>query len=286
MDMEETTVPVVRKPVEKSGSTTSLSRFTHTSSKQYKDKDDVKDDSHIQVASTRTRTTSRARTRTRSATKSMTSSTMMGSNEYATGSVDDVERVGMELPVAGQSIEKSGDNSLEKKASKSVSGTSRLADTSTSSMMMGSNGRATGSVNDERAGMDLEASVAGQSMEKSGQSVEKLGNTSLQKEISRAASDTSRLANTSTRSMMMGSNGHATESVDDDARVNIDLEASVAGISMEKSGSNSLQKEAPKSTGRTSTSTSKSTTTTTTGMQKIDEGNEEEEDILGWKTRN
>jgi hypothetical protein len=42
MDMEETTVPVVRKSVEKSGSRTSLSRFTHTSSK-HKDKDDVKD---------------------------------------------------------------------------------------------------------------------------------------------------------------------------------------------------------------------------------------------------
>jgi hypothetical protein len=31
MDMEETTVPVVRKSVEKSGSRTSSSRFAHTS---------------------------------------------------------------------------------------------------------------------------------------------------------------------------------------------------------------------------------------------------------------
>jgi hypothetical protein len=106
------------------------------------------------------------------------------------------------------------------------------------------------------------------------------------KEISRSANtSTSRLAHTSTSSMMMGSNGHATGSVDVDGRVGMDLEALVAGQSMEKSGSNSLQKEAPKSTGRTSTRTNTSTKTTT-GMQKIGEGNEEEEEILGLKTRN
>jgi hypothetical protein len=49
--------------------------------------------------------------------------------------------------------------------------------------------------------------VAGQPMEKS-------GNNSLQKK----GSGTSRLANTSTRTIM-GSNGHSTESVDDNERV-------------------------------------------------------------------
>jgi hypothetical protein len=44
MDMEETTIPAVRKSVEKSGSRTSLSRIAHTSSKyKYKDNDDIKD---------------------------------------------------------------------------------------------------------------------------------------------------------------------------------------------------------------------------------------------------
>jgi hypothetical protein len=42
-----------------------------------------------------------------------------------------------------------------------------------------------------------------------------------------------------------------------------------------KAGSSLLQKEATKITGNV-----------TTGMQKIDEGNEEEEEILGMKTRN
>jgi hypothetical protein len=71
--------------------------------------------------------------------------------------------------VAGQSVEKSGSKSLQKKQSRSASaGTSRVATTSTSLTMMGSNGHPTESVdNDERVGMDLEASVAGQSMEKS-----------------------------------------------------------------------------------------------------------------------
>jgi hypothetical protein len=99
---------------------------------------------------------------------------------------------------------------------------------------MGSNGHSTGSV---------EAPVAGQSMEKSasvaGQSMEKSGNNSLQKRASRSASGTSRFANTRTSSMME-SNGHATGSVDDE-RVGMDLEASVAGQSMETSGNNSLQ---------------------------------------------
>jgi hypothetical protein len=113
--------------------------------------------------------------------------------------------------------------------------------------------------------------VAGQLMEKS-------GNNSHQKKIS----GTSRLANTSTRTMMR-SNGHATGSVDDDervhstgsvdgdARVGMDLEKSV-GQSIE-STTNYRQKETPRSASSTSTST----TTKTTGMQKIDEGNEEEE---------
>jgi hypothetical protein len=52
--------------------------------------------------------------------------------------------------VAGQSMEKLGDNSLQKK----ILGTRRLANTSTR-MMMRSNGCATGSVDDdERVGMD------------------------------------------------------------------------------------------------------------------------------------
>jgi hypothetical protein len=70
---------------------------------------------------------------------------------------------------------------------------------------------------------------------------------------------------------------------DDSVEVAMDLEettVSAVGKSVEKSGSTSLQKEASRS-ARTST-----TTTTTTGMQKIDEGNEEEEEILGMKTRN
>jgi hypothetical protein len=156
--------------------------------------------------------------------------TMMRSNGHSTGSVDD-ERVGMDLEesVAGQSMEKSAaarqsveksvNNSLQKKASRSASGTSRLANTRTSSTMMGSNGHATG-VDGARVGMDLEK-IAGQLMEKSvaaGQSVEKSGNTSLQKEISRSASGTSRLANTSTT--MMGLNGYSTGSVDG-ARVDL-----------------------------------------------------------------
>jgi hypothetical protein len=69
---------------------------------------------------------------------------------------------------------------------------------------------------------------------------------------------------------------------DDSEEVAMDLEettVSVVGKLVEKSGSTSLQKEASRS-ARTST------TTTTTGMQKIDEGNEEEEEILGMKTRN
>jgi hypothetical protein len=48
MDMEEPTVPVVRKSVKKSGSRPSLSRLAHTStststSSKYKDKDNVKE---------------------------------------------------------------------------------------------------------------------------------------------------------------------------------------------------------------------------------------------------
>jgi hypothetical protein len=53
MDTEETTVPVVRKLVEKSGSRTSLSRFAHTST------------------STSTSTRTRTRTRTRTTTRTM-----------------------------------------------------------------------------------------------------------------------------------------------------------------------------------------------------------------------
>jgi hypothetical protein len=111
MDMEETTVPVVRKSMEKSGSRTSLSRFANTSSKQYKDKDDVKDKDKI---------------------------------------VDDDERIGMEAgarqsmeklaSVAGQSMAKSRNNSLQKKASRSAT---------TTRMMMRSNGHATRSVDDD-----------------------------------------------------------------------------------------------------------------------------------------
>jgi hypothetical protein len=73
-----------------------------------------------------------------------------------------------------------------------------------------------------------------------------------------------------------------TDRAADHAAVDMDLEAttaSVVGTLMEKSGRSSLQNEAAKTAG-----------TTTTGMQKIDKGNEEEEeadeDILGMKTRN
>jgi hypothetical protein len=165
---------------------------------------------------------------------------MMRSNGQLTGSVDD-ERVGMDLEVsvagqsmekstaAEQSMEKSRNNSLQKKASRSANtSTSRLANTSISSTMMGWNGHSTGLVNDERVVMELE-----QSEVFAGQSVEKSEITSLQNEISRSANTiTSRLAHTSTSLMMMGSNGYATGSVDNDARVGMDLELSVAGQSI------------------------------------------------------
>jgi hypothetical protein len=132
MDMEETTVPVFRKSVEKSGSRSSLSRLAHTSSKQYKD--DVKD--------------------------KMNNEGYDKDKDNGQSSRVDATRIGM---VAGQLMEKSGNNSHQKK----ISGTSRLANTSTRTMMR-SNGHATGSVDDdERVGMDLEALVAGKSMEKS-----------------------------------------------------------------------------------------------------------------------
>jgi hypothetical protein len=58
----------------------------------------------------------------------------------------------------------------------------------------------------------------------------------------------------------------------------------VAGQSIEKSGSSSLQKEAVRSSAcKTMTMM---TMVMATGMQKIDEGNKEEEVILGMKTRN
>jgi hypothetical protein len=116
MDMEETTVPVVRKSVGKSGSRTSLSRFAHTSSK-YKDdgKDKNKDKDKDNGQPTR---------------------------------VDD-EWVGKNLEetpamVAGQSVEKSGSKSLQKKQSRSTSAGTSRAITSTSSTMMGSKEYATG----------------------------------------------------------------------------------------------------------------------------------------------
>jgi hypothetical protein len=145
---------------------------------------------------------------------------------------------GVDERVAGQSMEKSGNNSLQKKASRSATGTRT---------MMGSNGHSTGSVDDESVGMDLEAAVAGQSMERSaaGQLVEKSGNKSLQKEISRAALGTSRLTNTSTStSTTTHSNEHSTGSIED-ARVGMVLEE-VTGQSMEKS-STPLQKEISRS---------------------------------------
>jgi hypothetical protein len=369
MDLEETTVPVGRKSVEKSSNRTSTSKLAHTSTSvpgtscKYKDKDkdkevheDVKRVGRVAGQSMEKLGSNSLQKKVSGTSRLANTSTrtIMGSNGHSTKSVDDNERVGMDLEAsvagqsmekstpAGQSVDKSGNNSLQKKASRSASGTSRLANTSTSSTMMGLNGQSTGSVNDERVGMELEksASVVGQSVDKSGnnslqkkasrsasgtsrlantstsltmmgsngqstgsvndervgmeleksapvagQSVEKSGITPLQKEISRSATSTSRVAkkitSTSATTMMgsmMGSNGHSTGSVDD-ARVGMDLEK-IAGQSME-SRSNSIQKEAPKSAGSTSTST-----TTTTGMQKIDEGNEEEEEILGLKTRN
>jgi hypothetical protein len=151
--------------------------------------------------------------------------------------------------VAGQSMEKSGINSLQKKTSRSAT-----------TRMMRSSGQLTGSVDDERVGMDLEASVAGQSMEKSTaaeQSIEKSRNNSLQKKASRSANtSTSRLANTSssTSSTMMGWNGHSTGLVNDE-RVVMELEQSevFAGQSVEKSETTSLQKEISRS-ANTSTS--------------------------------
>jgi hypothetical protein len=134
MDLEETTVPVVRKSVEKPGSRTSISRLAHTSSstststsQKYKDKDKDKDNVKNKDNGQPTR-------------------------------VDD-ERVGMNLEetsalVAGQSVVKSGSKSLQKKSSGSASGKSRLANTSTRTMM-GSNGHSTGSMEDARVGMEV-----------------------------------------------------------------------------------------------------------------------------------
>jgi hypothetical protein len=71
----------------------------------------------------------------------------------------------------------------------------------------------------------------------------------------------------------------------DTASVGMDIEettAAVVGKLTANPKSTSLQKEAARSVGKTPTTT----TTTTAGMQKIDEGNEEEEEILGMKTRN
>jgi hypothetical protein len=99
----------------------------------------------------------------------------------------------------------------------------------------------------------------------------------------------------------MGSNGHSTGSVDDDgmeapvAGHLMEKSTSVAGQSVEKSRSNSLQKVAPKSTGRrlanTSTSTSTSTKTTHSNEQStgsVDDksvGMELEESQPDWKAR-
>jgi hypothetical protein len=127
MDMEETTVSVVRKSVEKSGSRMSLSRFAHTSSK-YKDKDDVKD-------------------KDKNKDKDKINDEVYDKDKEESSRVD-ATRVGM---VAGQSMEKLGINALQKKTSRSAT-----------TRMMRSNGHATRSVNDdERVGLDLEALVAG-----------------------------------------------------------------------------------------------------------------------------
>jgi hypothetical protein len=82
--------------------------------------------------------------------------------------------------VARQSME-SRNNSLQKKASRSTpstrTSTSTNTNTNTNTTAMGWNGHSTGSVNDERVGMELE-----QSELVTGQSVEKSGSTYLQKE--------------------------------------------------------------------------------------------------------
>jgi hypothetical protein len=209
MDLEETTVSVVRKSVEKSGSRTSTSRLAHTSTStstrsKYKDDGDVHDKDNGQ-----------------------------------TTRVDDARVVmDLEASVAGQSVVKSGSNYFQKKASRSASGTSRLANISTRTTM-GSNGHSTGSVDND----GMEAPVAGQSMEKStlvaGQSVDKSRSTSLQKEASRSASGTSRLATTSTNTKTTHSNGHSTRSVDD-ARVDMDLEESQPDWKARRDGSASI----------------------------------------------
>jgi hypothetical protein len=119
----------------------------------------ARDTSHQKEAtrSANTRTSRLAHTSTSTST-----TTMMGSNGHSTGL--DNARAGMDQEkIAGQSMEKSGNNSLLKKASRSASGTSRLATTSATMMkglMIGSNGHSTG-VEDERIGMDL-GKIAGQ----------------------------------------------------------------------------------------------------------------------------
>jgi hypothetical protein len=74
-----------------------------------------------------------------------------------------------------------------------------------------------------------------------------------------------------------GLTGTATDAVEVDMDLEETLEL-VVGHSIGKSGRSSLQNEAAK--------TARNLTMTTTGMKKIDEGNEEEQEILGMKTRN
>jgi hypothetical protein len=127
--------------------------------------------------------------------------------------------------------------------------------------------------------MDLEetttAAVVGQSM----------ANLKNKKEVARSAGASTSTA-TTTASGIIGLAADA-------AVVGMDLEEIQQDWKARRDGSSSRKTEAAKTVGnsnmegarsaRTSTTT---TTTTTIDMQKIDEGNEEEEEILGMKTRN
>jgi hypothetical protein len=206
---------------------------------------------------------------------------------HSTGSVDDA-RVDMDLEetsasVAGQLVQKSGSKEALRLAHTS---TSRLARTSTSTTtttttMMGSeNGRSTGSVDDARVDMDMEE-ITGAVVRKL---VEKSGSTSLQKEASRSAGTSTTATTTTTGMQKIGDPTGCTEKAVDAAEFAVELEETTTeaavGQPMADPKSTSLNKKEVVRSAHTST------TTTTTGMQKIDEGNEEENKIQGMKTRN
>jgi D-ribose pyranose/furanose isomerase RbsD len=71
-----------------------------------------------------------------------------------------------------------------------------------------------------------------------------------------------------------------TEIAVDEVAKELEETTTAVAVGQSRANSNLKKKEASRSASSTST------TTTTAGMQKIDEGNEEEEEILGMKTRN